>query len=1193
MEEAGGAHSTTRQARLFEQAPGFIIIMGGPVHTVSFVNDAHRSAFNSADWIGKPIRKAFPSIQGQGFFEALDEVYRTGKTFEAHGSEVRYRRTPDGPEEVRYLSFMYAPLYDDCRSISGIFCEGFDVTDAHRATRRMAALARLGDRIREIADPDDLAFAAAEILGQELAVSRAGYGTIDRRAETISITRDWNAPGVASLAGVLRFRDYGTYIDDLKRGETVVCDDVVKDARTASNAAALANISARSFVNMPVNEHGNAVALLFLNNDMPRSWPDHELAFIREVAERTRTAVERRRAEIALRENEARLQFLDALARETARSRDADAILAITTRMVGEHLGVSSCAYADMDPDQDGFTIRGDWAAPGAVHIVGHYSLGDFGKLAVKNLGAGRPLVVNDNLTELEPHEAATFQAIGIGATICMPLVKDGRLTALMAIHHRGPHQWTAAELGMITEVTERSWAHIERVRSEQMAIETAERLHLATQAAMIGTWDFNPLSGKLQWDDRCKSLFGLPSDAEVSYEEVFLKGLHPDDRERVDQEVKRTLSGANSGPYEIEYRTVGLEDGIERWVAAKGTAIFEHDHATRFIGTVIDISARKKAERHLRILNDTGAAVAQELDLDKIVQIVTDAGVELSGAQFGAFFYNVLDTEGGSYMLYALSGAPRSAFENYPMPRATAVFAPTFLGEGVVRSDDILGDSRYGKNTPRKGMPEGHLPVRSYLAVPVISRSGEVLGGLFFGHAQTGAFQLAHETALLGIAGHAAIAIDNARLFQAAEREIADRRRAEAELQTLNATLEQRVSEEITERLRAEDQLRQAQKMEAVGQLTGGIAHDFNNMLAVVIGGLNLAQRRLSKGDADIGRFVEGAMEGAKRAADLTQRLLAFSRQQPLEPKPLNANEMVCGMRDLLDRTFGEMISVETVLSAGLWQVEADAAQLESSLLNLSVNARDAMPEGGKLTIETANAFIDDRYAREYALRPGQFVLIVVSDTGSGMNPEVLAKAFDPFYTTKGVGKGTGLGLSQVYGFVRQSGGNVKIYSEVGVGTSVKIYLPRYLGDALPGESENPNDGTRVGSASEVIMVVEDDDRVRNMSVEALRELGYTVIEAGRPADAIRMFDAGQQIDLLFTDVVMPEMSGRQLADHLLTMKPDLKVLFTTGYTRNAIVHNGVLDSGTQLLSKPFTVDDLAAKVRSILDGHSVGLAS
>jgi signal transduction histidine kinase len=481
--------------------------------------------------------------------------------------------------------------------------------------------------------------------------------------------------------------------------------------------------------------------------------------------------------------------------------------------------------------------------------------------------------------------------------------------------------------------------------------------------------------------------------------------------------------------------------------------------------------------------------------------------------------------------------------------------------------------------------MPEGHLPVRSYLAVPVISRSGEVLGGLFFGHSETGKFQMEHETALLGIAGHAATAIDNARLFQAAERELAQRRKAEAELQTLNATLEQRVTEEIAERLKAEEQLRQAQKMEAVGQLTGGIAHDFNNMLAVVIGGLNLAQRKLDRGDADISRFVEGAMDGAKRAADLTQRLLAFSRQQPLEPKPLNINKMVAGMRDLLDRTLGETISVETVLSAGLWQVEADAAQLESSLLNLAVNARDAMQQGGKLTIETANAFVEERYAQEYALKPGQFVLIAVSDTGTGMDADVAAKAFDPFYTTKGVGKGTGLGLSQVYGFVRQSGGNVKIYSEVGVGTSVKIYLPRYAGDPVQDGSADAGTVITEGHAGEVIMVVEDDDRVRSMSVEALKELGYTVVQVGSPAEAIRMIEAGQRLDLLFTDVVMPEMSGRLLADRLLALKPDLKVLFTTGYTRNAIVHNGVLDSGTQLLPKPFSLDDLAAKVRSMLD--------
>jgi PAS domain S-box-containing protein len=1184
--EAARGDPATRQARLFEQAPGFIIIMGGPAHTVEFVNHAHRSAFNSAGWIGKSIREAFPSIEGQGFFEALDEVYRSGKNFEAHGTEVRYRRTPDGPEEVRYLTFMYAPLYDD-DSISGIFCEGFDVTDDHRATRRMEALARLGDRIREIEDPEELAYAAAEILGHELGVSRAGYGNIDVTNETISIERDWNAPGVASLAGLLRFRDYGSYIEDLKRGDTVVCEDADKDPRTADRAAALKHISAQAFVNMPIKEQGSAVALLYLNNAVARPWPAHELELIREVAERTRTAVERRRAEAALRGNEARLRFLDRLGKETAKSRDADSILSITTRMLGEHLRVSSCAYADMDPDQDGFTIRGDWAAPGAVHIVGHYSLADFGKLAVKNLGAGKPLVVNDNLIELEPHEAATFQAIGIGSTICMPLVKEGRLTALMAIHHQGPHAWTPGELALLTEVTERSWAHIERVRSEQIAFESAERFQLATQAAMIGTWDFDPVAQVLRWDDRCKALFGLSPDANVSYEDAFLKGLHPEDQERVDQEVQQTLVGANGGSYEIEYRTVGLEDGIERWVIATGNAIFEQGRAIRFIGTVIDITARKKAERHLRILNDTGAAVAQELDLEKIVQIVTDAGAELSGAQFGAFFYNVLNADGGSYMLYALSGAPRSAFENYPMPRATAVFAPTFLGEGVVRSDDILNDPRYGKNAPRKGMPEGHLPVRSYLAVPVISRSGEVLGGLFFGHAETGRFLMEHETALLGIAGHAATAIDNARLFQAAEHELVQRRRAETDLQALNATLEQRVTEEITERLKTEEQLRQAQKMEAVGQLTGGIAHDFNNMLAVVIGGLNLAQRKLSRGEADISRFVEGAIDGAKRAADLTQRLLAFSRQQPLEPKPLNINKMVAGMRELLDRTLGETISVETVLSAGLWQVEADAAQLESSLLNLAVNSRDAMPQGGKLTIETANAFVDERYAREYALKPGQFVLIAISDTGTGMEPDVAAKAFDPFYTTKGVGKGTGLGLSQVYGFVRQSGGHVKIYSEVGVGTSVKIYLPRYLGGAPPSGIESAKVGIEAGHSSEVIMVVEDDDRVRRMSVETLRELGYTVMEASRPGEAIRLIDSGQPVHLLFTDVVMPEMSGRLLADRLLALKPDLKVLFTTGYTRNAIVHNGVLDAGTHLLPKPFSIDDLAAKVRSILDGY------
>ncbi len=552
-------------------------------------------------------------------------------------------------------------------------------------------------------------------------------------------------------------------------------------------------------------------------------------------------------------------------------------------------------------------------------------------------------------------------------------------------------------------------------------------------------------------------------------------------------------------------------------------------------------------------------------------MQIVTDAGVELTGAQFGAFFYNVLAADGGSYMLYSLSGVPRSAFENFPMPRNTAVFEPTFKGTGVMRSDDILQDPRYGKNAPRKGMPEGHLPVRSYLAVPVISRTGEVLGGLFFGHAETGRFQAEHESALLGIAGHAATAIDNAQLL--------------TRLQALNAELEQRVADEIAERMKAEEQLRQSQKMEAVGQLTGGIAHDFNNMLAVIIGSLNLAKRRLGKGEVDIGRFIDGAIDGANRAATLTQRLLAFSRQQPLAPEVVDINKMVGGMSELLDRSLGELVRLEMVLAAGLWRVKADPAQLESAILNLAVNARDAMPKGGRLTIETSNASIDQKYSREYALIPGQYVLVAVTDNGIGIPDDVVGKVFDPFFTTKEVGKGTGLGLSQVYGFVRQSGGHVKIYSEVDVGTTVKIYLPRFAGDDVTSSASQVAAHPGASMQNETILVVEDDERVRSISCESLRELGYNVLEAASAREALRTIENGSVPDLLFTDVVMPDMTGAELAAALSKRHPELKVLFTTGYTRNAIVHNGMLDAGKHLLSKPFAIEDLAAKVRNLLD--------
>jgi CheY-like chemotaxis protein len=353
--------------------------------------------------------------------------------------------------------------------------------------------------------------------------------------------------------------------------------------------------------------------------------------------------------------------------------------------------------------------------------------------------------------------------------------------------------------------------------------------------------------------------------------------------------------------------------------------------------------------------------------------------------------------------------------------------------------------------------------------------------------------------------------------------------------------------------------------------------------MLAGVIGGLNLIQRRLSRGDLDVDKFIEGALDSAYRAAGLTQRLLQFSRQSPLEPVALDVNKLTSGMSDLLSRSLGETIHIETVLAAGLWSAKADPSQLENVILNLAVNARDAMPDGGNLTIETSNAYVDDRYAHDNQMTEGQYVLVAVTDTGQGMTSDVLAKVFDPFFTTKPVGKGTGLGMSQVYGFAKQSGGHVKIYSEVGHGTTVKLYLPRQSGAAMI--IEQPKAGLAPRGGSETILVVEDDERVRSFAVEALRELGYTVLEAVDGPTALEVMLANRQVTLLFTDVVMPGMTGRNLADKSVQLYPSLKVLFSTGYTRNAIVHNGVVDAGTNFLQKPYSLNDLARKVRGVLD--------
>lgn len=412
---------------------------------------------------------------------------------------------------------------------------------------------------------------------------------------------------------------------------------------------------------------------------------------------------------------------------------------------------------------------------------------------------------------------------------------------------------------------------------------------------------------------------------------------------------------------------------------------------------------------------------------------------------------------------------------------------------------------------------------------------------------------------------------------------DIEDQRNAAQNVADRNAELEQGIQDRTAELRTAEASLRQSQKMEAVGQLTGGIAHDFNNMLAVVIGALDLIGRRQSRGQP-FSELITAALEGAQRAADLTHRLLAFSRKLPLNPRTVDVGGMVKSMSELLRRSLGEQVRLETVLAGGLWKAKTDINQLENAILNLSINARDAMPDGGRLTIETSNAHLDDNYARTHdEVTAGQYVLIAISDTGTGMTPETVERAFEPFYTTKPAGKGTGLGLSQVFGYVKQSGGHIAIYSEVGQGTTIKLYLPRAFSD-VRADAQRKAAATPEGSPDQVVLLVEDDDRMREITVAGLRELGYTVMHASSGARALQTLAGHPRIALLFTDVVMPDMGGRQLADEALKIRPDLKILFTTGYTRNAIVHNGVLDPGVNFLSKPFTLDQLGRKVREVL---------
>ncbi|KTT72462.1 ATP-binding protein [Sphingomonas endophytica] len=685
--------------------------------------------------------------------------------------------------------------------------------------------------------------------------------------------------------------------------------------------------------------------------------------------------------------------------------------------------------------------------------------------------------------------------------------------------------------------------------------------------APAVGRWDWDIAADRVTSDAGFARLYGVDPDRAAAGAPIadFFQGIAPQDLARVREAIARSI--ATGEPFDEEYRVVG-SGGRWRWLAAQGR--IDRDatgQATHLPGISFDIDARKRAELRLSALVELGDRLrdpGDAGDLALAAALVLGRALDVSRAGYGTVdpVAETITTE-RAFCAEGIGALPSVLhFRDYgsyieDLKRGVTVAIAD------VRADERTRDTAEGLK---------RLSAMSFINMPVTERGGFV-ALLYLNHAEPREW-LDEELAFV-------------REVAERTRDAVERRRAERELAALNERLEQEVEARTAALMTAEAQLRQAYKMEAVGQLTGGLAHDFNNLLTGISGALEMMQVRVAQGRiGELDRYVTAAQGATRRAAALTHRLLAFSRRQTLDPRPTDVNRLVGGMQELIHRTLGPSITLEVVQAAGLWSALVDPNQLENALLNLCINARDAMPEGGRVTIETANKWLDERAARPRDLPPGQYLSLCVTDTGTGMTPDVQARAFDPFFTTKPLGEGTGLGLSMIYGFARQSGGQVRIYSESGEGTTVCIYLPRHHGDAAQeDEATLPLDQAQPARGTPTVLVVDDEPTVRMLVIEVLDELGYTTIEAGDGTAAVRILDSGVRPDLLVTDVGLPgKMNGRQVADAALERFPDLRVLFITGYAENAVIGNGQLEPHMALLTKPFSMEGLAGKVRALL---------
>ncbi|MBN6151538.1 PAS domain-containing protein [Xanthomonas sp. AmX2] len=921
---SGWPQSLRTVTAMLLRSPLPIVLLWGP-EGIMIYNDAY-AVFAGArhpQLLGSEVRRGWAEVAD--FNDNVMKVGLSGRTLSYKDQELTLYR--NGRAEQVWMDLDYSPVLDDGGQPAGVIAFVVDTTERVRAQAHIQAERSRLTRLFEQA-PGMMAMLSGPEHVVELAnpafVRLMGGGDL------------LDLPIRDALPDIAR-QGFIDILDNAYRSGTAFVGNAAKVQLQHGEGQARERIL--DFVCQPVTGPSGEVSGIFIEGY---------------------DVTERRLAADALRANERRLRFLDALTKATAASTDASVILAITTRMLGEHMSVSVCAYADMDPDQDGFTIRGDWSAPGSQSITGHYSLAAFGQLALHNLHAGLPLVLDDTRAQLAPEEAATFLGIGLAATICMPLVKEHRLTALMAVHDKAPRRWTQEEQALLTEVTERSWAHIERVRSE------AQR--------RLG-------------------------------EQRFVRELEQ----------------------KVAERTAELA----------------------------------QSESNIRTILETSHLFQGLLDLDGRLRYTNATALEGIGAR-----------------LDDIKGWPL-----WTTPWFADTAGAPALVEAAVRRVAAGGTEHMSMtlNLPT-GLRAFDLSLR-----PVQDPSGAVVG----------------------------------MVFEAVE---------------------------MTARIMAEQALRQAQKMEEIGNLTGGIAHDFNNLLTVILGSLELLRLRVPD-DPALLRLLDNATAGAERGASLTSRMLAFARKQELRTERIDVRTLIEGMTDLLERSLGATIAVELQLPARLPAVETDANQLESALLNLAINARDAMDGQGRIVIAARAA----RHAHAVdGLQPGHYVCLAVTDTGVGMDEATLKRAAEPFFTTKGIGKGTGLGLSMVHGLAQQCGGTLLIRSAPSAGTTAEIWLPALAAgaaDTAPRGRAAAPPAQADAAGPWKILAVDDDPLVLANTVQILGELGHQVAAAGSGKEALAILDE-DDFDLVVTDYAMPNMTGTQLAVALRARRPALPILLVSGYT-------------------------------------------